>query len=61
MTDELEKFYNENMVEMNDSFAQFCFYENRFETSRDAELHFNNDRYFWDFVENVMEAKRNWG
>jgi hypothetical protein len=61
MTDELERFYSDNQSQLDEAFAEFCFYENRFESRRDSELFFNNDRNFWEFVENNMERIRSWG
>ena len=61
MTDELEKFYQENHSMIDDRFAEFCFYEGRFETLRDADLHYNNERAFWEFVQDTMDSRRNWG
>lgn len=61
MTNELENFYNDNHKRLDESYTEFCFYEGRFESHEDAKKHYNNDRYFWEFVENVMESIRSWG
>jgi hypothetical protein len=61
MTPELENFYAERQKELDEAFSEFCFYDSRFESRRDAELYFNNERNFWEFVENTMERNRSWG
>lgn len=47
----LEEIYQTNSKEIDEAFYDFCFYSGNFETVRDAELHFGNDKYFWEFVE----------
>jgi hypothetical protein len=52
--DDLEKFYYDNQEDLDQQWSDFCFEGGQFEFG-DAKTHFNNDKYFWDFVEEKME------
>jgi hypothetical protein len=50
---EVEKFYADHEKEIDEAFSQYCFYEGNFEFA-DQKKMFNDDRVFWEFVENYM-------
>lgn len=49
-----EQFYNNNEADLDSAWADYCFYDNHFPYG-DASKLFNNEKAFWEFVENEME------
>lgn len=52
----LDKFYIDNMQEIDQKFEEYCFYSGNFE-HRDQKKMFNNDDVFWEFVLTQFEKR----
>lgn len=50
-----EGYYGSNQEAVDEAWREFCFEPGRFEYSSEARAHYNNEKYFWDFVVERMD------